>query len=212
MSLKKVIQSTWYRRREKKPKPFETHLSSASSHTLYMLPTSFFSCLWRSSLNAQSSASIEVPTPFDVDTSLIVIVDDSSVESSAELPFSSRFPLELTVPMVVILFTAIVSICLRFSWRVNQLWTDALRRNIDERYVCNWAFSSCKRKKRNKIRIVKLNWMETNLIKMKSNWIRRKCIKLPNDWTIDFRTPFFKSMEIYLYAFKIFNLSLTLEN
>lgn len=146
MSLKKVTQSTWYRRREKN-KPFETYLSSASSHTLYMLPTSFFSCLWRSSLNAQSSASIEVPTPFDVDTSLIVIVDDSSVESSAELPFSSWFPLELTVPMVVILFNVVVSICLRFSWRVNQLWTDAFRRNIDERYVCNWAFSSCKRNK-----------------------------------------------------------------
>lgn len=135
-------------------KPFETYLSSASSHILYMLPTSFFNCLWRSSLNVQSSASIEVPTPFDVDTSLIVIVEDSSVDSSAEVTFSSLFPFSLWYDGETFAFSEmdlfdVVSICLRLSCLVSQLWTDAFKRNIDDRYVCNCAFSSWKYKNSN---------------------------------------------------------------
>lgn len=145
-------------------KPFETYRSSASSHTLYILPTSFFNCLWRSSLSVQSSASIEVPTTFDVDISFIVIVEDSIVDSSAEVAFSSWFPfsklwfnVEIEAASKLFLLLDAVSICLRFSCRVNQLWTDAFKRNIDDRYVCNCVFSSWKSQ------IGKLNWIENSL-------------------------------------------------
>lgn len=167
----------------------KTYLSSASSHTLYILPTSFFNCLCRSSLNVQSSASIEVPTPLDVDVSFNVMVDDSSVDSSAGRLFSSRFPFTGDVSLLV-LFIVVSTICLRFSWRVNQLWTFAFKRNIDERYVCNWAFSSCKKKTRNSNQGIKFSGIicEKRVIENRIGF-GEIASKLPNDWTIDFLKP-----------------------